>query len=318
MKRLKKIIKSNRLLSLIYRFFYRFTSTLFWNIVFLWDKLSRGNVKYCNCFVFTTVFGKIKKNNWGDDLNVYFFKKISSAKLRFVPFDQLFFSPKLEKYSLIGSIIGDFDLDNTIIFGSGAITSNPKIVGTPKKILSVRGPLTREVLLNKGISCPTIYGDPALMLPLVYSPNTEKEDIIGIIPHYRTLNSKWITDAKKNNKVMIIDMSKYEKWTDIIDLIFKCKIIISESLHGLIVSETYGIPSVWIEIASHNCPWEWEFKFKDFYNSIGKNNPICYKIYEGYGMDELIKIAKEWTPGKIDYDAMLRAFPFEIKGELLK
>ncbi|MFQ8823549.1 MAG: polysaccharide pyruvyl transferase family protein [[Ruminococcus] lactaris] len=43
-------------------------------------------------------------------------------------------------------------------------------------------------------------------------------------------------------------MSKYENWTDIIDLICSCKMVLSESLHGLIVAESYSIPSVWVEI----------------------------------------------------------------------
>ena len=73
-------------------------------------------------------------------------------------------------------------MDNTIIYGSGAITSNPDIKGRPVKVLSVRGPLTRDVLIKNGIDCPAVYGDPALLLPLVYKPQIKNNERIGIIP----------------------------------------------------------------------------------------------------------------------------------------
>ena len=33
-------------------------------------------------------FGKIKKNNWGDDLNVHLFKMITPQKIQFIPFNR--------------------------------------------------------------------------------------------------------------------------------------------------------------------------------------------------------------------------------------
>ncbi len=52
---------------------------------------------------------------------------------------------------------------------------------------AVRGPLTRQFLMDMGIDCPKIYGDPALLLPKLFpefkkSENPTKEYII--IPHH--------------------------------------------------------------------------------------------------------------------------------------
>lgn len=315
---LKSKIKNIRFFVSLYRFMYRLTATVYWSFEFCFNKLFKKEHIYANCFVFTTPFGKTKKNNWGDDINDFFFNSIISRKIRFVPFDKLLSSPKVTRYSLIGSIIGNFDLNNTIVYGSGSITSSPEITGTPVKVLSVRGPLTREILIKQGIDCPEVYGDPALLLSRFYVPQIEKTDTIGIIPHYRTLESnwmdnKWYPEFCSKNNVKIIDMSKYDKWTDIIDSICSCKYIISESLHGLIVAESYSIPSIWVEIQKHDMPWEWDFKYRDFYSSINKSNEQCLNLYEADNASEIDELLDNWHPGDIDYASMLAAFPFEIK-----
>ena len=318
MMSIKEIIKSNSFLTKLYYFFYKLIASVYWNIIFTVDKSLGLKLLYGNCFVFTSPFGKIKKNNWGDDLNVYLFNSISTREILFVPFEKLFFAWPVTRYSLIGSIIGDFDLSNTIIYGSGAITPNPTIVGCPIKVLSVRGPLTREVLLKNGIDCPAIYGDPALLASLIYKPQTNKTEAIGVIPHYRTLtsdwmSSEWFSTLKANNDIIIIDMSRYDKWTDVIDKICSCKFIISESLHGLIVSESYSIPSVWVEIQNHDMPWEWDFKYRDFYESINKKDYDCIKLYESGSVEDIFDRVRNWKLGVIDYASMLKSFPFDIK-----
>lgn len=317
MEQIKRAIKHVHWLTKVFRFLYRIPLTLCWNMRFCINYLRREKTIYGCCFVFTTLLGNLRKNNWGDDLNDHLFTLISDKKINFVPFDQLFFCPSVKRYSLIGSIIGDFCLDNTIIYGSGAITANPVLVGKPEKVLSVRGPLTREVLMKNGIDCPQVYGDPAMLLPLVYKPKVEAVDKIGVIPHYRTGECEWIECLKKSHDVRIIDMSHYDRWTDIVDAIISCKLIISESLHGLIVAESYAVPSIWVEFVPHNCGWEWDFKFRDFYQSIGKYNQKCYSIYQGYSTEEILEYAKDWKPGKIDFDSMLKAFPFSINGDAL-
>ncbi len=42
----------------------------------------------------------------------------------------------------------------------------------PKSVYAVHGSKIRAILLNKGIACPEIYCDSALLLLCVYLPST--------------------------------------------------------------------------------------------------------------------------------------------------
>ena len=102
------------------------------------------------------------------------------------------------------------------------------------------------------------------------------------------------------------------------DEIAGSKFIISESLHGLIVAETYNIPCLWVEFIDHTkINDDWSFKFRDFYESIGKYNMKSIKLYEGFNFDSLLKLRDTWKQGNIDYDTLLKYFPFEIKAKFV-
>ena len=59
---------------------------------------------------------------------------------------------------------------NTIIWGAGVIDDKANLPAKPLKVLAVRGPLSRKYLLKKGIECPEIYGDPAMLMKYIYKP----------------------------------------------------------------------------------------------------------------------------------------------------
>ena len=67
----------------------------------------------------------------------------------------------------------------------------------PIRICAVRGPLTRQVLLDHGIDCPEVYGDPALCFPRYYQPKNQKAHKIGIILHASNLKEAWKKNVDK-------------------------------------------------------------------------------------------------------------------------
>ena len=254
--------------------------------------------------------------NWGDDINTYFFEYVTGKK-----FIQLRYDFPLGRYIMIGSILSFFHLSGSIVYGTGLMTASAPLHGKPDKIISVRGPLTRQALTQRGIDCPEHYGDPALLLPVFYTPSTSNKRYISIIPNVGTFwkPSSVVDEFVSAHQCRLIDMTHYTKWTDIIDAIASSSFVISESLHGLIVAETYNIPCIWVEFINHNTPQfndDWSFKYRDFYKSIGKYNMTSIKLYEGYDFCELLKLKDEWSPGTIDYAKLLEDFPFPVRPEL--
>ncbi len=270
-----------------------------------------SDIIWAQCFVRVKPF-RFKKNNWGDDLNKYMFETITGSEVVFLPYDWIYCSN--QHYSLIGSILSYYNLDNTIVYGSGLKRASELIKGKPLKILSVRGPRTRNELLKRGIDCPEKYGDPALLLSaFYYTPKRKIERglLIANEGTNRAIGSDKIAEMADKINCDVLDMTDYDKWTDPVDAICSHKYIVSESLHGLIVAETYGIPSVWVELIRHDK--EWDFKYLDFYESIGKFNMKSVKLYE----NEQIKdeeIIREFKPmDRTIVEDMLLSFPFPIR-----
>lgn len=292
-----------------------FISKMYWRIVSRIMMLQIMNDRF---IVVEAYFKKSGKNftnhNWGDDLNKYLFEYATNKIVFNIPFSTKNIIPILNSYSLIGSILNFYNIENKIIYGSGIINPISEVIGIPNKIISVRGPKTRNVLISKGIKCPESYGDPALLLPLFYQSKSVRADKVGLIVNMGTKCSTYIIDElQRKYDLKIISMTRYDKWTDIIDEICSCKFIISESLHGLIVAETYGIPNVWVECKVH--PDYWDFKFEDYFESIGKSESII-KLQNEIDYIRIEEKISTWRKGEIDYCKLLSLFPFPIECEL--
>ena len=76
------------------------------------------------------------------------------------------------------------------------------------------------------------------------------------------------------NELLIIDLAHYKKWTDVIDQICSCERILSSSLHGLIVSDAYQIPSCWIELTGKISGGY--FKYYDYASSVNRVFQLLY------------------------------------------
>lgn len=212
------------------------------------------------------------RENYGDLLSKFLAGKISGKKVYTVkhPSKRLF-KHVFKHYLSIGSIITSAN-KNSVVWGSGIIKANENV--RKATFLAVRGPKTRERLLQLGYDVPEVYGDPAILLPRFLSPIVEKKYNLGVIPHY--VDYPQVKEALKNNpNVKVIDFLTHniEKTTE---EILECRQIISSSLHGLIVSQSYGIPALWVRF-SNKLSGD-NIKFYDYFESVGINYQEEYAL----------------------------------------
>lgn len=250
-------------------------------------------------------------HNWGDDMSRKIIHLIN-PKLNTITNRYSFNIRNYDDYLCIGSIISWMTSSKSIIWGSGVVYPNQKLKFKPKEVLAVRGPLTRKYLLEQGVSCPEIYGDPALLFPRYYKvtySNNEDDKLytLGIIPHFRDKNNPLIQKLEDNKDVLIIDVTNITPWHKFIDQITSCRYIVSSSLHGIILSDAYGVPNAWIEFKNGERK---RFAFMDYMMSVGRSEEEGFPIDENITIETLVRECQKWKGIDIDLDKLMSVCPF--------
>ena len=165
------------------------------------------------------------------------------------------------KVLAVGSIIHRA-ASGDCVWGSGAISGEAITPPKDVKFHAVRGPLTRNAVRA---DLPEVYGDPVMLMPRIYAARPVKTFAVGIVPHLSDIEGLEIDDPA----ILKIDVRHH--WRTVVDEILSCDLILSSSLHGLIVAEAYGIPAAWITIMGNVNGGD--FKFHDYYLSTLRDPP---------------------------------------------
>ena len=244
------------------------------------------------------------KPNWGDILNKELFKRITGKDPVWTDANS-----KEKYYMSIGSVL-ERATPSSIIWGSGFMHEtgviNPKHLDSQFTVHAVRGPLSRQKLLDQGIPCPAVYGDPALLYPKFYNPKgIVKKYKYGIIPHYADYENEVVEKLKdrEDEGLKVINILG-DDVNSFVDQVLECKIILSSSLHGIICGDAYGIPSFWIEL-SDNVLGE-GFKFRDYFASVERKDTEPIK-WDG----DFDKLRLRGYKINIDLDALYNKCPFK-------
>ena len=246
--------------------------------------------------------------NWGDDVSTQIVKCINPA-LKVVPYRYVWNLNHKINYLCIGSIVSWMSTETSIIWGSGCIYPEKKISAKPLKVLAVRGPLTRDYLLKEGVDCPEIYGDPALLFPRYYKSQVQKKFKLGVIPHFRDKQHPILQSiVSSDSRIQIIDVQDVRDWRSFIDRINECECICSSSLHGIIVSDAYRVPNIWVEF---NGGERKSFAFQDYYLSVNKKeSAVPLQLDRPVNVEEILAKCKNWKAPQIDLEKLMSVCPF--------
>lgn len=218
-------------------------------------------------------------------------------------------------YFVIGSLL-DRANSQTVVWGSGFISAESKCASTPKKVCAVRGPKTRARLLDLGIDCPEVYGDPALLMPKIFNPKIKKSYKLGIVPHYVDKDDPILTSLAQSEDVIIIDIQDPNPYNFLVKLM-SCEAILSSSLHGVILSDAYNIPAQWVRLSDKLTGGS--FKFQDYYQSVHRQQNHFEMPREALvdmsSLDEIVNYIG--TPQfTFDTQKLIDACPFELNLQL--
>lgn len=221
-----------------------------------------------------------RSKNWGDIVSHPLVKTISQSE----NIELTNNSGESNKLIVVGSVLQHLR-NGDLVWGGGAIDQN-HISGVPQKVFAVRGPLTRNELMMRGIECPDVYGDPALLMPYITEyKRKEPKYKYGLIPHYADENEVQVENLKKQGvKIIDICAGLHEFIEDILDVEF----ILSSSLHGLIAADAWGIPNARVNIKG--TLYGGHFKFIDYALSVNRKIDYGFNLKSDTQIEELGKI----------------------------
>ena len=200
----------------------------------------------------------------------------------------------------VGSILG-LGIFDSVVWGSGV--NSFRHVGRIAlqkdyrrlDIRAVRGPITAQVLRENGYTCPKVYGDPAILMPMIYpGRRPEKKRTYVVIDHYM----KKKQTGEENLSIRTGDYRTF------LDKILEAEVVYSSSLHGIILAESYGVPAVFIRQGME----EELLKYYDWYFATGR-----YEVRLAASLAE----AKQTDPmelPKLDTmrEDLLQSFPYDL------
>lgn len=124
----------------------------------------------------------------------------------------------------------------------------------------------------QGLKKQPVVGDPGLLSPWLVKKTAGKKISVGLVPHFSHHGSAEIAallTAIPNVKMINV----FSPVKQVLEEIASCDFVLSSSLHGLIVADSYGVPNQWLTLDLNPA---WQFKFRDYYSSFGlfDNEPV--------------------------------------------
>jgi len=214
----------------------------------------------------------------------------------------------------IGSVLQKATADS-YIWGAGLMYPSmvlPRL--TQGQIFAVRGKLTAARLMQEGMLRRDVpLGDPGVLVgryreALQIGESVQKRFRAAVVPHHASMGSPAFRHLAQNDDVCVVDMRT--RSLDVLKNIAASEVVISQSLHGLVFAEAFGIPNVWISSREDE---NWLFKFRDWFSTteFQQNEPV---VFDESGID-IVEIGKkaQGHGSRIAEDDLIGAFPIEAR-----
>ncbi|GAA2986484.1 polysaccharide pyruvyl transferase family protein [Microbacterium terrae] len=194
----------------------------------------------------------------------------------------------------VGSIM-HLARDGDVVWGTGVNGKMQRTTYPRLDVRAVRGPASAAALRAAGIHVPDVYGDPALLLPRLWSDSE-----LGI--SRGTAGTVLVPNLHDRAHFPPDALNPRSDVLACIRRIASADRVVASSLHGIVVAEAYGVPAVLVASAS-----EPTFKYEDYYSGTGRRMPSPAGSWQ-----EGLRTAPAPPLSAWSADALLDAFPEDL------
>ncbi|WP_375281618.1 polysaccharide pyruvyl transferase family protein [Pseudooctadecabacter sp.] len=208
-----------------------------------------------------------KEANFGDAISATIVSHVSGREVKWAG------HPSCEMYAL-GSLmksvathqVADRDTGRKpFIWGTGTMTGLKDLAFLGYvRVALLRGPITAALMQRDD----RVFGDTGLLIADAAGEAPRRDDIVGLVPHMHFADDPRLRKiAADNPRIKLIDV-RDEVPMRVVREIASCSHIISQSLHGLVTADAFGIPNTWLDpMGIHGAA---TLKFYDYAAGIGR------------------------------------------------
>lgn len=243
--------------------------------------------------------------NLGDALSAIIVSTMAGRPIRHANFDE-----NCERVVAVGTI-GHAQRSGRLHFWGTGVDATRNPLGVSEKqyirppdtefhVHALRGKFSALTFRQNGIAAPEVYGDPVWFLPRIFPRQIGRQAELGVVVHITELEEqragarlreellRYRLPESLRDSVKLINTFTAPCLSELhrkVDEITSCKCILSTSLHGLVIAETYGIPCAWFatfEGGGQELPLDAtegeriDHRVRDFYSGLGASVARAY------------------------------------------
>lgn len=253
-----------------------------------------------------------KEQNFGDAISATIVSFVSGREVKWAP------HRSCEMYALgsLMKMVANHQVEprdkggKPILWGTGLMSNLTSLEFLKNiRVALLRGPITSALLKRSD----KVFGDTGLLIKDALGAAPARQDMIGLVPHMHFADDpRFAATAAADPRVKLIDV-RHPDAHEVVRQIASCAHVFSQSLHGLVTADAYGIPNTWIDPKGiHGGAM---LKFHDYGAGVGRamGRPI--------EIDQIAGLVSGASTGSLPYadgisaakTALLDSFPDGLK-----